>query len=174
MKKLSLTLIMLLGSVFIISSCKKDSDHHTMDNQDFVTQASSANMFEIAAGNLAINNSSNVNVKAFGNHMVTDHGQTGAQMATLANQKGWTIPTTLLAKHQNNLSVLAALTGTAFDKQFAAMMVTSHQETIALFENASDDTGVRDADLRAFASSKLPTLREHLADAQTLQTQVNK
>jgi putative membrane protein len=174
MKKLSMTLIMLLGSVFIISSCKKDSDHHTMDNQDFVTQASSANMFEIAAGNLAINNSTNANVKAFGNHMVTDHGQTGTQMATLANQKGWTVPTTMLAKHQTNLNTLTSLTGAAFDKQFAMMMVTSHQETIALFESAGGDTGVQDADLRSFANSKLPTLKEHLASAQTLQTQVNQ
>jgi putative membrane protein len=174
MKKLSLTLIMLLGSVLIISSCKKDSDNHTMDNQDFVTQASSGNMFEIAAGNLAINNSTNANVKAFGNHMITDHSQTGIQMATLANQKGWTIPANMLAKHQTNLSTLASLSGTAFDKQFAAMMVTSHQETIALFESASGNEGVRDADLRTFASGKLPTLREHLADAQTLQTQLNQ
>jgi putative membrane protein len=174
MKKLSMTLIMLLGSMFIISSCKKDSDHHTMDNQDFVTQASSANMFEIAAGNLAINNSTNANVTAFGNHMIIDHGQTGAQMATLASQKGWTVPTTMLAKHQTNLNTLTSLTGAAFDKQFAVIMVTSHQGTIALFENAGGDAGVRDGDLRSFANNKLPTLKEHLTSAQTLQTQVNQ
>ncbi|WP_419699500.1 DUF4142 domain-containing protein [Mucilaginibacter sp. NFX135] len=144
-----------------------------MSNQDFVTQASSSNMFEIAAGNLALHNSTNANVKAFGNHMVTDHGQAATEMATLAAKKGWTVPTAMATKEQNNYNTLAGLSGTAFDKQFAMMMITSHQETIALFQNAAGNSGVPDADLRNFASGKLPTLKEHLTDSQTLQTQVS-
>lgn len=144
-----------------------------MNNQDFVTQASSGNMFEIAAGNLAVNQSTNANVKAFGNHMITDHGQTATEMAALAGKKGWTIPTTMSAKEQNNYDALAALTGTAFDKQFAQMMVTSHQETVALFQSAAGNNGVPDGDLQDFAAGKLPTLKGHLSDAQTLQAQVN-
>lgn len=144
-----------------------------MNNQDFVTQASSSNMFEIAAGNLALHNTSNTNVKAYGNHMITDHGQAAAEMAALASKKGWTVPTAMAAKEQSNYNTLAALSGTAFDKQFALMMVTSHQEAITLFQNAASSKGVPDADLRAFANGKLPTLKSHLADAQTLQTQVS-
>jgi putative membrane protein len=171
MKKLTFLMIVVLGTAIIFQSCKKDHNYN-MNNQDFVTQASSSNMFEIAAGNLAVQKSSNANVKAFGNHMITDHGQAGAEMATLASQKGWTVPSAMLVKEQTNYNALAALTGTAFDKQFAMMMVTSHQETVALFENAASDNGVPDDDLRGFASGKLPTLRDHLTDAQTLQTQV--
>jgi putative membrane protein len=174
MKRTLILILVLLGSTVLIQSCKKDHNkHYTMNNQDFVTQASSSNMFEIAAGNLALNKSSNTNVKAFGNHMVTDHGQAATEMATLAGQKGWTVPIAMSAKEQNNYNTLAALSGTAFDKQFAQMMVTSHQEAITLFQNAAGDSGVPDADLRAFASGKLPTLKSHLADALTLQTQVS-
>jgi putative membrane protein len=171
MKKLTSLILVVLGTAIIVQSCKKDH-HYDMNNQDFVTQASSSNMFEIAAGNLAVQKSSNANVKAFGNHMISDHGQTATEMTTLANQKGWTIPTAMAAKEQANYNALATLSGTVFDKQFATMMVTSHQETVALFENAASDNGVPDDDLRAFASGKLPTLREHLEEAQTLQTQV--
>lgn len=145
-----------------------------MTDQDFVTRASSSNMFEIAAGNLTISNSTNSSVTAFGSHMVNDHGQAATEMMGLAHQKGWTIPTDMLEKDKANLSVLASLSGTAFDKQFAAMMVTSHQETISLFTSVAQNNGVPDADLRAFASGKLPTLKEHLQEAQTLQTQVNQ
>jgi putative membrane protein len=173
MKKTALLIMVLLGTTILTQSCKKNNDvNYSMSNQDFVTQASSSNMFEIAAGNLAINKSTNTNVKAFGTHMTTDHGKAATEMATLANQKGLTVPTVMLPKEQNNYNALAALSGTAFDRQFAQIMINSHQETITLFASAASDIGVPDADLRAFAAGKLPTLKEHLSDAQTLQTQV--
>ncbi|MGN6640505.1 MAG: DUF4142 domain-containing protein [Mucilaginibacter sp.] len=145
-----------------------------MSNQDFVTKASSGNMFEIAAGNLAQQNSSNADVKAFGTHMITDHGQAGTEMAALASKKGWTIPTALLPQDQASLDTLTSLNGSAFDKKFAAIMINSHIKTINLFQMASSDSGVPDADLRSFAAGKLPTLREHLQMAQQLQTEVGK
>jgi putative membrane protein len=174
MKKAFLIITVVLGITLCIVSCKKDhNNYYTMDNQNFVTQASSSNMFEIAAGNLAINNSTNTNIKAYGNHLVADHTQAATEMTTLANKKGWTIPTTMVNKDQSNYNTLAALQGTAFDKQFLNMMIASHQEAIILFQNAASDTGVPDDDLRSFAAGKLPALKEHLVTAQTLQTQVN-
>jgi len=174
MKKSILYVMVLLGTTLCIQSCKKDhNNNYTMSNQDFVTKASSSNMFEIAAGNLAVQNSTNTNVKAFGNHMITDHGQAATEMAALASRKGWTVPSAMSAKDQNNYNTLAALSGIAFDKQFAMIMVTSHQEAITLFQNAASNSGVPDADLRSFASGKIPTLKEHLAEAQALQIQVS-
>lgn len=172
MKKTISILLVLLGSAVIISSCRKNDVDYKMNNQDFVVQASSANMFEIGAGSLAVNKGINANVKSFGQHMVNDHSEAAASMATLASSKGWTIPTSMINKHQEMLNTLASLNGTAFDKQFAAMMVISHQETIALFESASQNNGVPDIDLRLFATQKLPTLRGHFTEAQTLTTQV--
>lgn len=166
-------LLALLGGVMTFSSCKKDH-HYSMTNQDFVTKASSGNMFEVAAGNLAQQNSTNADVKAFGTRMVSDHGKAGTDLATLASKKGWTIPTSLLASDQANLDTLTSLNGTSFDKKFAAIMVNSHIKTIDLFQMASSDSGVPDADLRSFAAGKLPTLREHLQLAQQLQTEVGK
>jgi putative membrane protein len=159
--------------VSLVSSCKK-GDNYQMPNQRFVTEASSGNMFEIAAGNLAIQKGVHADVKAYGNHMVTDHSMASSEMATLANQKGLTIPGTMLEKHQTKLNMLAGLSGTAFDKQYAAMMLASHMETITLFQEASSNIGVPDNDLRSFASGKLPTLNQHLDHAQQLQNKVGK
>ncbi|GGH23979.1 DUF4142 domain-containing protein [Mucilaginibacter phyllosphaerae] len=177
MKKLNFVFAMLLGSMLLLglNACDKDDDHNNyqLGNQDFVTTASSSNMFEIAAGQLAINQGINAGVKVFGQHMVNDHGQTAIEMQTLAANKNWTIPTAMLPEHQEMYDALKVLSGQGFDKQFAAMMVTSHQKTVALFEQAAGKNGVPDGDLRAFASIKLPTLKEHLQDAQELQTNVN-
>jgi putative membrane protein len=162
-----------LGIAITIASCTKDN-HYSMANQDFVTQASSSNMFEVAAGNLAMNNGTNADVKAYGSHMVSDHTVAGTEMANLAAKKGWSVPTTMMPKHQSNYNMLAGLTGAAFDKQFAAMMVMSHQETIDLFQRASSGIGVPDDELRGFAAGKLPTLNEHLQHAIELKAKVGQ
>ena len=173
MRKLMFLLFVLLGGAVFVSSCHKDKNQYMMGNQNFVTQASSSNSLEIAAGNLAVSHGLNDSVKMFGNHMITDHGKAATEMTALASRKGWTIPNSLLQKDQANLDSLTALTGAAFDKKFAAIMVNSHQQTISLFQTASSSSGVPDADLRNFAAGKLPTLRMHLADALALQAYVN-
>jgi putative membrane protein len=171
----SLFLFTLLSTV-ILQGCKDDDDqnNYTMSNQSFVEQASSSNNFEVAAGNLALLKSVNENVKNYGNHMVTEHTAVGTEMTNLATSKGLTVPKTLLAKDQANLDLLANATTDAFDKEFARIMVASHQDAINLFTSASSNTGVQDADLRNFASSKLPALKSHLQDALTLQAEVNQ
>jgi putative membrane protein len=177
MKKTHYLFAMLFASMIVLglSACDKDDDdnNYQMGSQDFVTRASSSNMLEIASGQLAINQGEDANVKAFGQHMVNDHGQATAEMTALVAKKGSTVPTAMLPEHQQMVDTLKSLTGAAFDKQFAVMMVTSHQTTVALFEQAAGNNGVPDNDLRAFASGKLPTLKQHLQEAQQLQTNVN-
>jgi len=169
----TLALLALVTGALVSGSCHKDH-HYTMNNQDFVTQASSGNTFEIQAGTLAQQKSSNASVKAFGSQMVTDHTQAGGDLDSLASRKGWVVTIEMLSKDRANLDTLTTLTGTAFDKKFAAIMVTSHVQTVNLFEMASGRDGVPDADVRAFAAGKLPKLREHLQLARQLQDTVGK
>lgn len=171
-KKIFKLVMLLTVSAVLMQSCKKDESKFKLGNQDFINQASSANMFEIAAGTLAIEKGSRVTVKTFGSDMVNEHQKVGVEISALASKKGLTVPSAMSSKEQAKYTALAAFSGTAFDKQYASMMVTSHQETISLFESAGSNTGVADADLRAFALAKLAALKEHLKEAQTLQTQV--
>ena len=66
-----------------------------------------------------------------------------------------------------------AATGAAFDKEFARIMVVSHQDAVNLFSAAASENGVFDADLRAFAAGKIPSLTTHLKDATTLNARFN-
>jgi putative membrane protein len=92
----------------------------------------------------------------------------------LAASKGWTIPASLQAREQANLDKLNASTSATFDKDFATIMVASHNDAIALFNIAGGSEGVRDGQLRAFAASKLSALNSHLAEATALLTTVNQ
>jgi putative membrane protein len=167
------SLALLIG-VLALASCKKNNRHYTLSNQDFVTQASSGNTFEIQAGDLAQRNGNSADVKSFGSEMITDHGKVGAQMDSLATRKGWTILPDMLPEQRADYDTLSNLTGTAFDKKFAAIMVLSHVKTINLFQAAANDDGVPDPELRSFAASTLPKLREHLQMAQQLQDKIGK
>lgn len=165
--------IALVATIMVIGC--KDDDHREsrISNQEFVDKASSSNMFEIAAGELALAKSSNADVRAYGEHMVNDHTAAAEEMKNLADRKGWVIPTRLMEKEQNNLNRLIGLDAANFDKEFANMMVISHQDAINLFETAAADFGVPDQDLRNMASGKLPTLKHHLEDANGLKAKVN-
>lgn len=169
-KRITICLVLII----VFQACKCDDDpHYTMGNQSFVTNASSSNNFEIAAGNLAKTKGQHVNVIQYGEHMITDHTAVGAEMATLAKSKGWTIPADLLDKDKANLDVLKNASGAIFDKEFTRIMVASHQDAINLFTMAASNSGVMDDDLRNFARGKLPALNRHLKDALNLQKEVN-
>lgn len=171
MKKWSIFTLILLGSVFLFQSCSNDDDDNNMDNQAFVSEAASANMFEIQSAELALDKSDNAAIDTFAVHMAMDHTMATTELMTLAKNHSLTVSTSMMDKHQKMYDQLAAKTGTDFEKSYASMMVTSHQETISLFEEAADHVG--ETDLRAFAAGKLPTLRTHLSMAQSLNSTVN-
>lgn len=172
--KLLSAVIVLIFSAFTFQACNdKDDDDLRMDNHQFVVQASSSNSFEIAAGNLAIKKGESENVKSYGRRMVQDHTIVGLEMDSLADAKGWSIPSELQTKEKANLDKLNAASDTEFDQQFADIMIQSHEDAVELFTMASAKNGVTDSDLRKFAADKLPALKKHLEDALTLKTQVN-
>jgi putative membrane protein len=155
-----------------VQACKKDNENYQVDNQSFVTQASSSNNFEIQAGGIAMLRGQSDAVKHYGEHMVTDHTTVGNEMKSLAASKGWMVPVALQQKEQANLDLITRADAASFDREFMRIMVASHQDAVNLFSNASGDNGVYDADLRAFAAGKLPSLQGHLDQAITLQAQV--
>ena len=61
---------------------------------------------------------------------------------------------------------MSGLSGAAFDRAYAKEMVKDHTKAVQLFQREADRG--TDAGLKSFASSKLPTLREHLEMARSL------
>src|SRR5262245_27107315 len=97
--------------------------------------------------------------------MVTDHGKANKELASLAQSKGLTVPTSLDPEHQALVRMLESEDGAAFDKSYSEHMNDDHSKAIALFESASKSS---DADLAGFAKKTLPTLKEHKQMAQKL------
>jgi len=139
-------------------------------DREFIKKAATHGAAEVELGTLATQRASRPAVKDFGAKMVKDHGAANAELATLARSKGMDVPTTLDAEHQAMRDRLMALGGADFDRAYMQEMVKDHTQDVAEFEKASQSAG--DTDLRNWAAAKLPTLREHLALARDINSQV--
>jgi len=138
----------------------------------FAREAAAGGMAEVELGRLAVQKASNPAVKEFGQHMVDDHAKANAELQSIAAQAGVELPSAMDAKQKKIYDKLSSLSGSAFDRAYMDDMVKDHKEDIAAFEKASRAPG--DSPFKAFATDKLPTLRQHLQMAQVTQTSLGK
>jgi putative membrane protein len=132
----------------------------------FVMFAAMGGMAEVELGRLAAAKGASEDVRQFGQRMVDDHSKANDELMSVASSKGIQPPAALDAKHQAAVQKLSALSGEKFDREYAKMMVADHKKTVSEFQKEADRGA--DADVKAFAASKLPALQEHLRMAQRL------
>ena len=65
---------------------------------------------------------------------------------------------------------LQGLNGPQFDQEFCKAMVDGHQQAIDLFQKETTDG--QNPDLKSYAQTTLPTLRQHLDHARELQKKI--
>ena len=92
--------------------------------------------------------------------MVKDHKAADAKLKKIAAQGNLQLPQSLDAEHEAVKQKLSGLQGDAFDREYAKEMAKGHGKAVALFEAASQAPQMP-AELKEFAASTLPTLKEH-------------
>lgn len=132
----------------------------TAADQRFFDQAGAGGMYEVEAGQLALQKSSDGQVRTFAQRMVRDHTQANEELAALAKSEGVTVATTPNAQQQQMLNQLQGLQGSDFDREYLRQQKTAHEQAVSLFQGATQNTSPA---VRAWASKTLPTLREHLS-----------
>jgi putative membrane protein len=134
-------------------------------DQDFMTRAAAGGLYEVQAGTLAQEKGRSPTVKAFGEMLVKDHSAANDELKALASAKGVTLPGTVPADKKKRLDKIAKAKD--FDKEFVDEVgVDDHKKDIQLFEKASKDAD--DAEVKAFATKTLPTLKGHREHAEGL------
>ncbi len=132
----------------------------------FVKKAAQGGMAEVVLGQLAVQKASNEQVKKFGQRMVDDHTKANEELKQVAAQKNIDVPQQLDAKDKMTKARLEKLSGAQFDKAYMRDMVNDHRKDVAEFERASKM--VKDPVVKSFAEQTLPTLREHLKEAEQI------
>jgi putative membrane protein len=139
-------------------------------DQAFVTKAAQGGMAEVELGKLAQQKASSPEVKNFAQRMVDDHSKANDELKSIAEKKNITIPTAIDSKDKAEYNRLSKLSGTAFDRAYMDAMLKDHRTDVSEFQYEA--RAGQDADVRGFASKTLPTLQEHLKQAESTNSAV--
>jgi putative membrane protein len=143
---------------------------HAVSDSDrtFMTKAAGAGLYEVEIAKMASQKAESADVKQFAEMLVKDHTAANDELKALAASKSVELPKDVPADKKNKMAMIENnRSGASFDRAFIQKVgVSDHQEDIKLFEMAS--RSAKDADVKAWATKTLPTLKEHLAEAQKL------
>ena len=146
------------------SSQQSNAQQSNADHM-FVMHAAEGGLAEVDLGKLATEKASSEDVKKFAQRMVDDHGKANDELKTLAGKKSITLPSDVAAKDKATHDKLAKLSGAEFDRAYMRQMLTDHRKDVNEFRRESQSG--KDPDVKAFAAKTLPTLEEHLKQAQS-------
>jgi len=168
----ALTILSIVAAALVALTGPAAAQVQLVSDQDreFVNKAATGGLAEVELGRIAAQRAARPSVRSFGERMVTDHGRGNAELATLARSKGIEVPTALEPSQQAMRDRLSGLSGNDFDRDYMSEMVRDHTEDIALFGRAAEIS--TDPDLKAWAAQSLPMLREHLALARQVNSEV--
>jgi putative membrane protein len=136
----------------------------TTADADFVRRASSAGLTEVALGKLAAEQASSDSVKKFAARMVEDHSKSNEALGKLAGGKGLQLAVAPEPAQQQEIERLKELDGAKFDRAYSDAMVKDHKLATGLYQLEAEKG--EDPEIRDWAKSQLPVLKEHekLAD----------
>lgn len=138
-------------------------------DKKFVQAASMSGSTEIDAAKLAMNRSSDKDVKMFASHMIADHTKLALQLK-MAAPHGVSVP-----KDNSDtaaLDSLRPLKGAAFDTAYIQKMgLQGHKDALSAFQDEIAH-GQNDA-LKTAATKALPTIQKHYQMAQDLAKKKN-
>ncbi|GAA0878378.1 hypothetical protein GCM10009119_13460 [Algoriphagus jejuensis] len=138
----------------------------------FLMKVAEIQLEEVSLGKLAQQKGTSSHVKELGKMMEQDHSKSLLEVKALAQAKAVSIPSTVTDDSKDAYEKLNGKTGNDFDKDYSAMMVRHHEDAIDLFEKASSES--EDAEVRAWATQKLPGLKTHLDHAKACKEECDK
>ena len=107
-------------------------------DKDFVRDAAVANMAEVEMGRLALQRSTDDNVKKFAQMMIDDHTRGLNSLKDVASRHLIEMPTQVDEKHHEKAQELGKKQGLEFDREYADMMVDGHQAVVDMLGSRVD------------------------------------
>ena len=141
------------------------------NDSEIMTMISHSNSAEVSSSELAVNQATNAQVKAFARQMITDH--TAMQKEGQAIGKalgvegtGSDAATDKKDDAMDGLNDLKDKKGADFDRAYMDMQVQAHEKTLA--ELRSYETRAQNAELKGMITKAIPKVEAHLQKAQQL------
>jgi putative membrane protein len=137
-------LIAVMIAAVVIACNKGTEDPNKVNSQDqnFINQAYLFQQTEIVEGQVALNKTSNADVRTFAQRMVTNYRLAQIDLEAVAKKLNYLIDTSAIA----NSEELATLNGSAFDTSYMNKRLRNEQAMLSQFQNelnAGNNTYVR-------------------------------
>jgi putative membrane protein len=134
-------------------------------DRNFILNAERSGVHEVQMGMLGVERGTNRDLKVYAQHMLDDHALSNAEIEALARVKGVRLANS--ATTDAAVVKLSALSGPEFDREFVRQEIDNHLKNLADFEK-EDQSAAADPDIKGFAHSALPKMREHLDQVRAL------
>jgi putative membrane protein len=164
---LAATCLFVAGFRLVAADERKGDDAKPLTDQEFIARVIDANLTEVNLSNLAGKSASDEEVKKFAQHLIDDHKMMNQKALELANAKKVAVASGLNPKQREAMATLSRLSGKDFDRKFVDTMVMDHEEVMKMFERCQKDT--KDEAVKKLCEEALPTVRDHLKEARSLQ-----
>lgn len=129
--------------------------------QAFVQAQAMSDMYEIAAGKIALSRADNARTKGFAQMMITDHTRASAMLkeAIAASGQSFALPERLDNEHQAKIDILQSLNGADFEREYLGQQMAAHGKALTMLQIYGDNGDL--AELRQFAQGAIPVVRRH-------------
>lgn len=127
----------------------------------FAEAVALSDMYEVMAGNIAVERGESAAVREFAQMMIADHTKASRalQQAIGGSGQDFSMPASLDTEHQAQIDVLQSLQGGAFDREYLTQQMAAHSKTLALLKAYAGNGDV--AELRQFAQSTISVVQKH-------------
>lgn len=132
----------------------------------FINKALMGHLFEVSLGKIAVQKSTNADVKDFAQKMVDEHTKLNNELLNIAQKNNVTAPAGLDKEHQKMLDKVSEESGKAFDKEYMKTMIKVHKKDIGIY--SGNAASADDPDIRDYAGRALPALQQHLKLAKDI------
>ena len=136
-------------------------------DRQYITDAGQAGIGNIALGQLALERSTNPQVKQFATAEIQEQTQVKNDLTRIGSRLGVTPPTAPAPKFQAALARLSQLQGDRFEQAYMDEGgINAHLENAAVFQREA--AFGQNPDLIALANRGLPTIRKHFNTASAM------
>jgi putative membrane protein len=141
-------------------------------DQRFISEAAQDGRAEVELAQLAAKKSSDPAVKRFAQKVVTDHSRANQQLESLPEAGQVAQSANVPEDKRRTMDDLANLSGKDFDRKYIDEMVSDHEQAVSRFQDAASTAS--DPQVKQFATKTLPTLKQHLEMAKSLQARLSR
>ena len=133
--------------------------------REFLYHALQGDNSEIMLGNLALDRARDPSVRDFGRTLVSDHAKARREVLDVGRRFGIRPTREIAPEAREERDRLVGLRGRDFDREFVRYMIDDHRKDIDDFR---DEAREHHGEVSDLAGRQLPTLREHLRIAMSL------